>query len=361
MSTPELLFTFPDAMLSYDCATCSERLCCRAGGINLSTKGRGDKLLHSAQNLHLEIIPQMGGMLFLPTLPSGCHFLENGQCQLHGSDLYPAYCELYPFTLMALADNTVIVAPDPRCPTHPVLDGSGVKHSALLALFEHLKPCAIPVVPNRKASELPKERLIRDTAADCLKNGDSLWSLLAFCHLVDHHSAEELGGLDSAKEMASYQAELDELMPRWLKLMHLADLPAQPEAALEEQLLINLVTQRIFGRWEDAATFATAYAGLASYLFRLPKELQIRATTQDICQYFSSLEPFLWHLVNWHKVPQVANMDEVLSGFPEYQDLIREAAWGDILSAVTSELAAAPAMVKLRLIHEDLQGVLIWK
>ncbi len=360
MSTPELLFTFPDGMLRYDCSSCTEKLCCHGSGINLSVKGRGNKLLHSYPNLHLQIIPQVGDMLFLPVLPSGCRFLQNGECLLHGSECYPAYCELYPFTLLAISGTTIIVAPDPRCKTHPAPDGSGVKHSDLITLFERLDSCSIPVVPNRTSDLLPKERLLRDTAGECLLNGDSLGSLLAFCHVVDHHNREELTTLDINSEMAAYQATLEDILPRWLKLLRLDNLKAEPEPILEEQLIINLVTQRIFGRWEDALTFATAYAGLASYLFRLPKELQARATPQDICQYFSSLEPFLWHLTNWAKKPQIA-APEALSGFEEYQELFADAAWGDILIESTKEMGTAESMVKLRLIYEDLRGVLSWK
>lgn len=355
MSGKQLLFSFPDGLLSYNCSNCHSKACCRGSGLNLSPSGRGALLLRSCPAMQMEVQPQSKNMLFAPHLPSGCRFIDKaGNCTLYGQEKRPPYCELYPFTLMAIVGDTIVSGPDPRCPLTVNLDGQGIKHQEISSLFDTLEPCVIPVELNCSEEDLPREILIRDTAGDCLKNGDSLGSLLAFSSVVTAHSKEDLSSLELSSEMDKFFAHLGKILPDWLQLIGLGESEENPNLDLERILLANFTSQRLFGRWEDLSTFDVAFAGLGSYLFRLPKDLQARTTPLDICQYFSSLEPLLWHLVHWADKPHYIDKSE-----PRAKAINKASSWGKYLMSCQQNLPAA-TIVELRLIYEDLREGLSW-
>lgn len=126
----EMLFTWPDRGLSYDCRGCGA--CCKGLGIGVDAAGGQLSELLSRYPPLVPFVRKRGATWTLFNPRGRCWFLDDdGLCKIeidHGRDAKPASCRLFPFNrVFVLGRHTIVDYNSVVCPLRRV-DGDGVSH-----------------------------------------------------------------------------------------------------------------------------------------------------------------------------------------------------------------------------------------
>lgn len=173
----EIFFAFPDKTLRYDCVECDQR-CCKTGGLAVLPAER-NTLLTRHPGLELVTPSPPGGVEIFTTPMSGCWFLEDAKCSLASTNLQPAACQMFPFNMFGMLENTLVVAPNGLCPL-VIAPGEGHGHEDLAQQLGTLGAAgAAPQMIERPEGAIALERLIANAAAGSLME-ESFVPLIAF-------------------------------------------------------------------------------------------------------------------------------------------------------------------------------------